>query len=80
MKILLASALVGLCALAGVGLGISTVLSSSAAASTAASSLAPVSASGVVYTLPLLAPGPANPSGTYTFVTTPCHPWSCSAS
>jgi len=77
MKSLLASAVIGLCAFAGVGFGISAMLSSGTVARTGAPSVAPVSANGVVYTLPQLAPGPANPGGTYTFVTTPCHPWSC---
>lgn len=78
MKSLIASAVVGLCAFAGAGLGISAVVSSSAVASTAAPSGPPVGASGVVTTAPQLAPGPANPGGPYTFVTTPCHPVSCS--
>jgi hypothetical protein len=78
MKSLIAGAVVGLCALAGAGLGISAVVSYSAVASTAVSSGPPVGASGVVTMVPQLAPGPANPGGPYTFVTTPCHPVSCS--
>ena len=78
MKSLITSAVVGLCAFAGAGLGISAVVSSSAVASTAVPSGPPVGASGVVTMVPQLAPGPANPGGPYTFVTTPCHPVSCS--
>ena len=77
MKSLIASAVVGLCALTGAGLGISAVVSSSAVASTAVPSGPPVRA-GVVMTVSQLAPGPANPGGPYTFVTTPCHPVTCS--
>jgi hypothetical protein len=80
MKVIFASAVLGLCALAGLGFGISEVVSSGAVATTAAASVAPVSATGVVYTLPQLAPGPANPGGTYSVVATPCHPWTCSGS
>jgi hypothetical protein len=80
MKTLLAIAVVGSCALAGVGYGISAMVSSGAVVGTAAASAAPVSANAVVYTLPQLSPGPANPGGTYTLVATPCHPWSCSGS
>jgi hypothetical protein len=71
MKSLLATVIIGLSALAGLGLGTSMLLSSSAVASAAAPSVAPVSANGVLYTLPQLAPGPGNPGGTYTFATTP---------
>jgi hypothetical protein len=78
MKSLIATAVVGLCAFAGAGLGISAVVSSNAVASTAIPSGPPVGASGVVATVAQLAPGPANPGGAYTFVTTPCHPVSCS--
>jgi hypothetical protein len=78
MKSLIAAAVVGLCAFAGTGLGISAVVSSNAVASTALPPGPPVAASGVVATVSQLAPGPANPGGTYTFVTTPCHPVSCS--
>jgi hypothetical protein len=78
MKSLIASAVVGLCAFAGAGLGISAVVSSSAVVSTAGPSGPPVGASGVVMTVSQLAPGPANPGGPYPFVTTPCHPVACS--
>jgi hypothetical protein len=78
MKSLIASAVVGLCAFAGAGLGISAVVSSSAVASAAVPAGPPVGASGVVMTVLQLAPGPANPGGPYNFVTTPCHPVSCS--
>jgi hypothetical protein len=78
MKSLIASAVAGLCAFAGAGLGISTVVSSSAVASTAVPSGPPVGASGAVATVSQLAPGPANPGGPYTFVTTPCDPVPCS--
>jgi len=78
MKSLIASAVVGLCAFAGAGLGISDVVSSGAVASAAVPSGPPVGASGVVTTVPQLAPGPANPGGPYTLVTTPCHPVACS--
>jgi hypothetical protein len=71
MKRLLATAAIGLCAFAGLGLGISTVLSSSAVASTGVPSVAPVSADGTLYALPQLAPGPANPGGAYPFVAAP---------
>jgi hypothetical protein len=71
MKILLATIALGLCAFAGLGLGIATLGSSAATASTGVVSVAPVSAHDVAYTLPQLAPGPANPGGTYTFVTAP---------
>jgi hypothetical protein len=77
MKSLIASAVVGLCAFAGAGLGISAVVSSSAVASTAVPAGPPVGPSGVV-TVSQLAPGPANPGGPYPFVTTPCDPVSCS--
>jgi hypothetical protein len=78
MKSLIATAVVGLCAFAGVGLGISAVVSSSAVASTSVPSGPPVRANGAVIPVTQLAPGPANPGGPYTFVTTPCHPVSCS--
>jgi hypothetical protein len=78
MKSLIVTAVVGLCAFAGAGLGISAVVSSNAAASTAVSSGPPVGANGVVATVSQLTPGPANPGGAYAFVTTPCHPVSCS--
>ncbi|MGO9658167.1 MAG: hypothetical protein ACLP7F_07390 [Acidimicrobiales bacterium] len=79
MKSLIASAVVGLCAFAGAGLGISAVVSPSAVASTAVPSAPPVGANGAVTAVPFsqLAPGPANPGGPYTFVTSPCHPRSC---
>jgi len=79
MRILLATIVVGLCALAGLGLSVSA-LSSGATASTGAAAFAPVNANGVVYAPLQLAPGPDNPGGQYTFVTTPCHPWACDGS
>lgn len=78
MKSLIAGAVVGLCAFAGAGLGISALVSPGAVASTAVPSGPPVGARGVVMTVSQLAPGPANPGGPFTFVTTPCHPVSCS--
>jgi hypothetical protein len=71
MKILLATIALGLCAFAGLGLGIATLASSSVTASTGVVSVAPVSAHDVVYTLPQIAAGPDNPGGTYAFVTGP---------
>jgi hypothetical protein len=71
MKTLLATAAIGMCAFAGLGLGISMLASSSAAASTGVAAVAPVNANGVVYTLLQLDPGPANPGGTYTFAIGP---------
>jgi hypothetical protein len=79
MKSLLATVSVGLCAFAGLGLSISA-LSAGAAAGTGAAASAPVSANGVVYGPSQMAPGPDNPGGQYTFVTTPCHPWACDGS
>ncbi len=78
MKSLIVTAVVGLCAFTGAGLGISGALSSSAVASAAVTSGPPVGAGGAVATVSQLAPGPANPGGPYTFVTSPCHPVSCS--
>ena len=61
MKSLIATAVVGLCAFAGAGLGISAVVSSNAVASTAIPS------------------GPFFTGGAgFWWVTTPCHPVSCS--
>jgi hypothetical protein len=71
MNTLLATVTIGLCAFAGLGFGISALTSSSASASTGVAAVAPVNANGVVYTLPQLAPGPANPGGPYTFVSGP---------
>lgn len=71
MRSLLATAVIALCAFAGLGLGISILMSSSAVASTGVAAVAPVSANGALYTVPQLAPGPDNPGGTYTFVTAP---------
>jgi hypothetical protein len=71
MGALIATIGIGLCAFAGLGLGISFLASSSATASTGPAAVAPVNAHGSVETLPQLAPGPANPGGTYTYVITP---------
>ena len=62
MKSLIATAVVGLSAFAGAGLGISAVVSSNAVASTAIPSGPPVGAGGVVATVSQLAPGPPTPA------------------